>query len=59
MSPVCDHIEPHRGHEDLFFNANNLQTLHKSCHDRTKKLIEAGNELQQIDVDGWPVGRGG
>ncbi|WP_069648969.1 HNH endonuclease [Caloranaerobacter ferrireducens] len=31
---VVDHIIPHRGDEDLFWDEDNLQSLCKSCHDK-------------------------
>ena len=31
---VVDHISPHRGDQELFWNENNWQALCKSCHDR-------------------------
>lgn len=31
---MVDHIEPHNGDIDLFFNENNLQTMCRSCHNR-------------------------
>lgn len=31
---VVDHIKPHRGDLELFWDVNNLQALCKSCHDR-------------------------
>jgi 5-methylcytosine-specific restriction protein A len=34
LSDVCDHIEPHRGDEVLFWDPNNHQALCKRCHDR-------------------------
>ena len=27
-----DHVQPHRGNSDLFYNLSNLQTLCRSCH---------------------------
>ncbi|WP_327198035.1 HNH endonuclease [Sporanaerobacter acetigenes] len=30
---AVDHIEPHKGNEDLFYDINNLQSLCKSCHE--------------------------
>lgn len=40
---VCDHVEPHRGNETLFWNPDNLQTLCKSpCHDKHKQRMERG-----------------
>ncbi len=32
-SEVVDHIIPHKGNEDLFWNADNWQALCKRCHD--------------------------
>lgn len=31
---VVDHIVPHKGNLELFWDENNLQALCKSCHDR-------------------------
>ena len=31
---VVDHIKPHRGDNDLFFERLNLQAMCKACHDR-------------------------
>lgn len=31
---VVDHIIPHRGDQELFWDQNNFQALCKSCHDR-------------------------
>ncbi len=31
---VVDHILPHRGDEDLFWDESNWQPICKSCHDR-------------------------
>ena len=36
---VVDHIIPHRGDEELFWNKENWQPLCKSCHDK-KTAIE-------------------
>ena len=37
---VCDHKQPHRGSEHLFWNEANLWTLCKSCHDKHKQAEE-------------------
>lgn len=37
---VCDHIEAHRGNEQLFWRETNLQTLCKSCHSTHKQRDE-------------------
>ena len=44
---VCDHIEPHRGSERLFFEQSNLQTLCMPCHDNVKRKEEQATKHQQ------------
>jgi len=39
-SPVVDHIEPHRGDPDLFWDEDNLQSVTKAWHDSTKQSME-------------------
>ena len=34
QATVVDHIVPHRGDKNLFWNESNWQALCKSCHDR-------------------------
>lgn len=34
MATVVDHIVPHRGDMDLFWDSDNWQTMCKGCHDR-------------------------
>lgn len=34
---VADHKTPHRGDEDLFWDADNLQCICKVCHDSDKQ----------------------
>lgn len=38
---VADHIRPHRGDVDLFWDEGNLQCLCKRCHDGAKQRAEA------------------
>lgn len=33
LASVVDHIVPHKGNVDLFWDSNNHQTLCKRCHD--------------------------
>lgn len=41
---VVDHIEPHRGNMDLFWDQDNWETLCRLCHDIVKQRHErAGN----------------
>ncbi|VVM59464.1 HNH endonuclease [Pseudomonas fluorescens] len=38
---VVDHKAPHRGDQDLFWDASNWQPLCKPCHDSVKQAEEA------------------
>lgn len=54
---VADHIKRHQGDESLFFNANNLQSLCRSCHDVHKQRQERGFvERKEFGSDGYPIG---
>ena len=39
---VADHVLPHRGDDALFWDAGNVQTLCKGCHDGAKQKGERG-----------------
>lgn len=52
---VVDHVEPHRGDPDLFWDPGNLQSLCKAHHDRDKQLIEHGKSVIHFGPDGWPL----
>jgi 5-methylcytosine-specific restriction protein A len=52
---VADHVIPHKGEWFLFFDAGNLQSLCKRCHDSVKQQSEKIGFSQQIDEDGWPM----
>ncbi|WP_345799048.1 HNH endonuclease [Agrobacterium pusense] len=52
---MCDHIEPHKGDEALFYDPSNLQSLCAPCHDKLKARIERGQRAVVIGVDGYPV----
>jgi 5-methylcytosine-specific restriction enzyme A len=39
-SPVVDHIKPHHGDEQLFWDIENLQTVSKAYHDSEKQKQE-------------------
>lgn len=51
---VADHVEPHRGDFDLFWNGE-LQSLCADCHDRRKQADERAGFSALVDEDGWPV----
>lgn len=48
---VVDHIVPHRGDQQLFWDKSNWQPLCKVCHDQWKQKIE--NEMLQLDRGLW------
>lgn len=52
---VVDHIIPHRGDEQIFWDKSNWQPLCKQHHDGDKAVIEARGYSDRIGVDGWPV----
>ena len=39
-SPVVDHIRPHRGDPELFWDETNLQAVSKGWHDSVKQSLE-------------------
>ncbi|SMQ65922.1 HNH endonuclease [Devosia lucknowensis] len=52
---IVDHIKPHKGDEELFYDAGNLQSLCKRCHDSDKRLEESGKTVIAFGPDGWPI----
>ena len=52
---VADHITPHRGSELLFYDANNLQSLCKQCHDSAKQQLEKSGVLRGSTSGGEPL----
>lgn len=52
---VADHIKPHRGNPALFFDAANLQSLCKTCHDSAKQRLERSGTLKGSDTAGLPL----
>lgn len=51
---VVDHKIPHRGSKELFFNALNLQSLCKTCHDSAKQRYEKSGSLKGGNAAGIP-----
>lgn len=43
---VVDHITPHRGDQDLFWDQSNWQPLCKSCHDRKTQTEDRFQEFR-------------
>ena len=54
---VADHVKPHRGDLELFFDAGNLQSLCKTCHDAHKQAQEhnADGLMRGAGHDGRPL----
>jgi len=48
---ICDHIVPLSQDDGLALELDNLQTLHKSCHDGAKQRSDKSNRMQR--EDGW------
>lgn len=52
---VVDHIKPHKGDLDLFWDPENLQSLCKACHDGRKQREDLGQNVVRFGADGWPI----
>ncbi len=52
---VVDHIQPHRGNTDLFWDRANWQPLCKTCHDSAKQVLERSGHLPGSRTDGLPL----
>lgn len=52
---VVDHIEPHRGDPQLFWDETNWQSLCKDCHDGAKQSEEKRGYSKAVGEDGWPL----
>jgi 5-methylcytosine-specific restriction protein A len=56
---VVDHIIPHRGDQQLFWNETNHQALCKPCHDAKTAREDGGfGNLSRADVRTTPEGEG-
>lgn len=54
VARVCDHVEPHRGDPDKFWNGP-FQSLCFEHHNSDKQRIERGGKPKpRIALDGWP-----
>lgn len=52
---VVDHITPHRGNAELFWDRNNWQSLCKQCHDAHKQSQERTGHVRGCNADGTPL----
>lgn len=55
---LVDHIVPHRGDMELFWDVGNWQSLCRPCHDIDKTRIEAGSKMLGCDDSGLPLDPG-
>ena len=55
-STVVDHIKPHKGDQDKFWDESNWQALCKHCHDSHKQAQEKSGKLRGCDENGYPFG---
>jgi 5-methylcytosine-specific restriction protein A len=55
LATVADHVKPHGGDTALFYDAQNLQSLCKACHDKAKQIEEAHGVKIGSDVSGLPM----
>jgi 5-methylcytosine-specific restriction protein A len=55
QATIVDHVTPHRGSQQLFWNKNNWQSLCSAHHSSTKQMQENGKIVRIIGQDGWPV----
>ena len=58
MATVVDHIEPHKGDPELFWDEDNWQGLCKPCHDGAKAELERTGRIRGCDADGLPLDPG-
>lgn len=52
---VVDHIKPHKGDLDLFWDPMNWQPLCKACHDSAKHAEDIGGQVRGVSGDGIPI----
>lgn len=52
---IVDHIKPHRGDAELFWDPDNWQPLCKPCHDRHKQRAEKSGVVVGCGQDGLPL----
>ena len=57
MATVADHVEPHRGDDEIFWYGE-LQSLCASCHSARKQMQEIHGYSQACGVDGLPIDEG-
>ena len=54
-APVVHHRQDHKGDETLFFDAGNVMSICKSCHDRQAQRTGHTGYVAGNDADGVPL----
>lgn len=52
---IVDHVVPHRGDMQVFWDQSNWQSLCKLCHDGHKQRLEKSGHVAGCGVDGIPL----
>lgn len=52
---VVDHIKPHKGDSQLFWDQDNWQSLCKTHHDSTKQAEEKSGVIRGGKINGEPL----
>lgn len=55
---LVDHIIPHRGNQELFWDENNWASSCKPCHDGMKQQQEKSGTIRGCHEDGTPLDPG-
>jgi 5-methylcytosine-specific restriction protein A len=55
QADVVDHVVPHKGDMELFWDRTNWQSLCKPCHDGTKQQQEVKGYSKALGDDGLPI----
>ncbi len=58
LAELVDHIEPHKGDPEKFWDEDNWQPLCKPCHDGAKQAQEKGGVVRGCDANGIPLDPG-
>jgi len=52
---IVDHIQAHRGDDELFWDEDNWQALCKQHHDGAKQSEDKRGFSSAVGADGWPL----
>jgi len=55
LATTVDHVEPHRGDLELFWDQRNWQSLCTRDHNSTKQRHEKSGVVHGSSVDGFPI----